>query len=260
MKEIYDKIGFNYNSTRKADPHILERIFYHLSPVKEKKYLDIGCGTGNYTIALHQKGIDMVGVDPSLEMLKVAKSKNDTIEWKLGKAEAIPIENEKVDGIIVCLTLHHWKNLKQGFKELFRILNTTGKIIIFTSTPLQMQGYWLNRHFPKMMKDSILQMPSYEKIEKSMAQNGFEIIKTEPYFVKKDLQDLFLYSGKHRPELYLNKSIRQGISSFSSLSNAKEVEKGLENLANDIETRTISTIIQNYENDIGDYLFIVAKR
>jgi predicted TPR repeat methyltransferase len=73
MPEVkYDKIGIGYNSTRQADPYLTERLLYHLQPKNNKLYLDIGCGTGNYTCALDDKGISFIGVEPSGEMLREA--------------------------------------------------------------------------------------------------------------------------------------------------------------------------------------------
>ena len=83
MTEKYDIIGKGYNTTRKADPYLSSRLFHLLSPVKGETYLDIGCGTGNYTIALNEMGVDFIAIDPSEEMLKIARSKNSNIDWKL---------------------------------------------------------------------------------------------------------------------------------------------------------------------------------
>src|SRR5687768_5633505 len=102
---IYDQIGLTYNSTRRADPYLLERMCSLLSPQKDKQYLDIGCGTGNYTIALAQKGVSFVGVDPSEVMLKEAKSKSDKVEWVSGVSENIPFKNETFGGALGVLTL-----------------------------------------------------------------------------------------------------------------------------------------------------------
>ena len=40
--------------------------------------LDLGCGTGNITLRLSQKGFDMIGVDSSLDMLDVAREKAES--------------------------------------------------------------------------------------------------------------------------------------------------------------------------------------
>ncbi len=260
MQEKYDIIGVNYNSTRKTDPYLFERLHKLLSPSTEGIYLDIGCGTGNYTSAFAKKGYQFIGIDPSEEMLTKAKNQNSNSTWKIGKAENIDLPSESVDGITASLTLHHWQDLDQGFSELNRVLKPNGKIIIFTATPEQMKGYWLNHYFPKMLVDSMIQMPTYDHIETSLKSNNLAIESTEKYFIQPDLQDLFLYSGKHNPKLYFDPSVRHGISSFSSLSNAEEVQKGLERLEKDILSREINNVIKKYENTKGDYLFMIIKK
>lgn len=44
--------------------------------VSEGLILDLGCGTGNITERLAQKGYDMIGIDNSLEMLSIALEKS----------------------------------------------------------------------------------------------------------------------------------------------------------------------------------------
>lgn len=260
MKAKYDDIGINYNETRSADPYIANQLLKRLQPKTNGLYLDIGCGTGNYTDAFYNKGFKFIGVDPSERMLQKGKLKNPNIRWILGHAENIPLHNEYVDGIIGSLTLHHWNDLDKSFLELNRVLKPSGRVVFFTSTPKQMKGYWLNHYFPKMLEDSMQQMPSLGTLEKAMTLAGFSEIKTKAYFIKPDLKDLFLYCGKQHPKHYLKPEIRRGISSFSSLANKKEVKKGLISLETDIESNIISEIITSYENDLGDYLFIVAKK
>lgn len=260
MKAKYDNIGLNYNETRKADPYIAKQLIKKLNPSLSGLYLDIGCGTGNYTNVFQKQGFQFIGIDPSERMLEKAKLKNANITWKLGKAENITLETEGVDGIIGSLTIHHWIDLEKSFTEMYRVLKPKGNIVIFTSTPKQMKGYWLNHYFPKMLEDSMLQMPSLDAVEKAMTLAGFSEIKTEPYFIKPDLKDLFLYCGKQNPKLYLDAAIRHGISSFSSLANKYEVENGLAKLKKDIESNKIHNIIRSYENNLGDYLFISGKK
>ena len=114
--------------------------------------------------------------------------------------------------------------------------------------------------FPKMLEDSIVQMPTFQNIKNAMKYAGFSISQTETYAIKPDLKDLFLYCGKQNPKLYSNPVIRQGISSFSSLANKNEVEKGLIKLENDIANKSINKIKESYDNDLGDYLFIFGEK
>ena len=260
MSEKYDHIGIDYNLTRKADDYLVKRLFYHLSPASGEWYLDIGCGTGNYTIALYHKDLQFIGIDPSHQMLNKAKAKNTAIDWRIGKAEDIPLSDESVGGSIATLTLHHWVNLHKGFQELSRVLKPNAKVVCFTSTPKQMKGYWLNHYFPKMMEHSIAQMPSGETIAHHLRANGFNVLTFEKYAVKADLQDLFLYSGKHHPKRYLNEQIRKGISSFSALADDTEIREGLFKLEKDMENGSIHQIMEHYRNTDGDYLFIIGQK
>ena len=256
----YDKIGVDYNLTRKADPYLTERLFHHLRPTPDGTYLDIGCGTGNYTHEFAKKGFDFIGVDPSRSMLEKAKLKNPSVLWKLGSAENIGLPKSSVDGIIGFLTLHHWANLEMGFSELYKVLKAGGRFVFFTATPRQMKGYWLNHYFPKMLSDSIIQMPTLEKIKTIMSVCGFVSPQTHKYAVQPDLEDQFLYCGKLNPKLYFDPKIRKGISSFSSLSTRKEVREGLLELQRDVNSGKIKNVMKTYENDLGDYLFITGEK
>ncbi|CAL2102654.1 Class I SAM-dependent methyltransferase [Tenacibaculum sp. 190130A14a] len=260
MNVKYDKIGKGYNQTRKADKYLTERLLFLLKPQPSKLYLDIGCGTGNYTNQFQQRGYSFIGIDPSETMLFKAKEKNNRIDWRIGTAENTQLNSDSIDGIIASLTIHHWKDINLAFRELFRVLKPNCKLVLFTSTQEQMQGYWLNEYFPKMLEDSINQMPKHEDILDALQSSGFKRNTSEKYFIKPDLEDKFLYCGKQNPQMYFNEAIRNGISSFSDLSNKTEIERGLQKLKRDIDTNQINAIINKYENDLGDYLFITAKK
>ncbi|MEL6633330.1 MAG: class I SAM-dependent methyltransferase [Bacteroidota bacterium] len=260
MTAKYNRIGKNYNQTRKADPYLASRMKYHLQLKPGKRYLDIGCGTGNYTSVLTQSGGQFIGVDPSARMLEMAKEKDPTIDWLIGTAESLEMPAESVDGILASLTLHHWDSLPNGFRHLYAALKTGGRMVIFTSTPDQMEGYWLNHYFPQMMKDSIVQMPSKEEVVNALVGADFHIVSEEIYEVKPDLQDGFLYVGKHDPSRYLDPSLRKGISSFSALAHREEVKNGLTKLQNDIQSGEIKQVQSAFIHEKGDYLFIIAAK
>ncbi|MBV8391235.1 MAG: class I SAM-dependent methyltransferase, partial [Mucilaginibacter sp.] len=194
---LYDNIGKGYNSTRQADPYLAERLYDLLLPQKGALYIDIGCGTGNYTTALTSKGLAFYGIEPSEEMLKIARSGKNDVKWFIGTAENIPTEDALFDGAIATLTIHHWADLVKAFHEINRVLKPEATLVLFTATPSQMRGYWLNHYFPVMLERSIAQMPSLEVVVNALIDAGFMISNTEKYFITPDLQDHFLYSGKH---------------------------------------------------------------
>lgn len=257
---IYNSIGKGYSTTRAADLEIVSRFLEFLQPSQGGLYAEIGCGTGNYTIALQGNGYKMVGLDPSRYMLETARERDNSIEWIEASAEQLPILNDTLDGVICCMTIHHWSDLVAGFSEIQRVLRNDGKFILFTSTKEQMAGYWLNHYFPEMMRLSIAQMPSQLQILDALKHCNLTICKSAEYFVSSELKDKFLYCGKMKPSLYLDSEIRRGISSFSLKSPLLELEHGLDRLATDIKTGEIREVMDRYTNDLGDYLFLMAKK
>lgn len=257
---LYNQIGVHYNETRSADPYLVSRFRALLTPLAGANYLDIGCGTGNYTCALAAESYQFCGIDPSEIMLEKARQKTDChVIWQKGTAEDLSFENEFFSGAICSLTIHHWQDLKKGFSEIHRVLKPKSKFVLFTAFPEQMEHYWLKHYFPRMMRDSTKQMPSFSIVKNALESANFEIAERENYFIKDDLRDHFLYCGKNRPELYLRVRVQRGISSFSTLANKDEVEIGLQHLAEDIRENRISGIIKNYKSVEGDYAFIIAE-
>ncbi|MEP6948572.1 MAG: methyltransferase domain-containing protein [Ginsengibacter sp.] len=257
---LYNIIGTDYNATRQSDPYIAGRLLQHLNPQITGTYLDIGCGTGNYTISLAGEGINFWGIDPSEKMIREAKTKSGKPVWLIGSAEQIPANNQHFNGAIAVLTIHHWTHVEKSFNELSRVLKNDGRLIIFTATPEQMKGYWLNHYFPGMLRRSIDQMSSFESIQSAAQKAGFTTTATEKYFIQKDLKDLFLYSGKQRPEIYFNHLTRKGISSFAALSTKDEMHRGLLQLQSDIDTKEFEGVKSTFNTDSGDYLFIIMEK
>lgn len=259
MMPIYDQIGQGYNQTRTADPFLRDRLFTLLSPKTGKTYLDIGCGTGNYTAALYEKGTSLYGIDTSEEMLSKARRQHPSMRWQQGSAESIPFEDGHFDGAIASLTLHHWTDLEAGMKEVYRVVKQ-GRWVIFTAFPKQMQNYWLNAYFPQMIEDSIAVMPSQARVEAALKAAGWRNLVLEPYSIKPDLQDLFLYSGKYAPERYSDPNFRQGISSFRLQANAQEVQQGLKQLEADIQSGRWKEVVKQFDDAGGDYVFVVVEK
>ena len=256
---LYDNIGVNYDATRRADPYLKGRLAHHLAPAPGGRYLDIACGTCNYTGLLAADGGTWFGLDVSAGMLRTARRKLGSIHLVRGDAASLPFGDGVFDGALCTMALHHLPDLLAAFREAFRVLRH-GKLVIFTSTCDQMAGYWLNEYFPIAMERSANQMPSMDSITTALNEAGFGLCHMEHYYVLPDLQDLFLYAGKHRPEIYLDETIRRGISTFSTLADPQELAEGCARLQRDIELGLIGLVADRYQNHAGDYLFIVASR
>lgn len=253
----YDRIGIGYDTTRRADPYIAGRLFELLKAPVGARVLDVACGSGNYTAALARRGLRMVGVDQSATMLDAARHKSTDVHWCRGEVGALPFADARFDGALCTLALHHFPDLRVAIGEMRRVMRG-GRLVFFTATREQMRGYWLNAYFPIAMERSIEQMPDWCDVESALLAAGFSVIRAEPYDVQPDLQDFFLYSGKLRPEIYLDPNVRAGISTFSLLADADEVDSGCRKLAGDLAGEIITNVLDRYRHSRGDYLFVVA--
>ena len=256
---VYDQIGSGYDAVRRADPYLTGRLMHLLNLSPGDTCLDIGCGTGNYTSALAGAGVSIVGLDFSARMISQAKEKHPTLPWVQGDATTLPFADGSFSGAISTLAVHHFPAFPPACHEVYRTLKH-GRWVIFTALPEQMMNCWLLEYFPRAVEGSIQQMMDLGRIADGLEKAGFSRISTEPYDIRDDLQDRFLYAGKHRPEIYLDPEIRAGISTFTLMADPEEVEQGCRRLADDIESGVIQDVIRTYEHEGGDYMFVIAEK
>ena len=255
---LYDRIGSTYASSRCADPAIAQTLARELRLAPTGIYLDLACGTGNYTVALNALGGSWSAVDLSEVMLAQARQKCDTVAWAQSSADALPFSDAVFDGAICTLAVHHFPDLDAPFTEVRRTLRS-GSFVVFTGLAEQMRHYWLCHYFPETMARSIEKMPSEAQIRAALSRSGFKSVVVTPFFVTNELEDLFLYSGKHRPDLYLDPAVRANISSFASLAPVEELEDGLVRLAADLHSGAFAAVKARYATGSGDYAYIVAR-
>ncbi len=258
MQPHYDLIGSTYARSRCADQGIVQLLAHELQLDPASAYLDLGCGTGSYTTALSAMGGAWSAIDASEVMLAQARSKPSSVTWTQSNADLLPFADDAFDGAICTLAIHHFENLEAPFAEVYRTLRA-GSFVIFTGLAEQMRRYWLWHYFPEMMERATANMPSEPLIREALAHAGFKSITVKPFLVSNDLQDLFLYSGKHRPELYLDAAIRANMSSFARLSSPSEVKTGLDKLKADLQSGAFAAVKNRYATEMGDYAVISAR-
>ncbi len=99
--------------------------------------LDVACGTGSFSLALAEKGIDVIAADPSNGMLTVAREKAETagqdILFLCQAAEELELYGT-VDGAVCCLdSINHItdsETLLAAFRRISLFLEQ-GKLFIF---------------------------------------------------------------------------------------------------------------------------------
>lgn len=94
--------------------------------------VDIGIGTGNLAQKFISKVERLIGVDPSPEMLKIAKKKLPAIETRQGNFLELSVADNCADLIVSSYALHHLTEEEKvkALEEMSRALKSRGKVII----------------------------------------------------------------------------------------------------------------------------------
>ena len=254
---IYDRIGVGYDATRRADLSIVQLLSQNIGESSES-IMDLGCGTGNYSIALADLGYVTTGVDPSSTMLAAATAKRADLKWIMASADSLPFESSSFETVIAVNVVHHFRRGNE-FEEIRRVLKDNGNLVIFASMAEQIRRYWLAHYFPIAIERSAEEALSESRIQAIGKAAGLKVKSRIPWHQPADPVDFFLYCGKHRPELYLEPAVRAGISTFTKLADKVEIDHGLRRLQDDIDSGAVKEIIQNSISDEGDYELIVLS-
>ncbi len=94
------------------------------------KVLEIGCGTGHFSTYFKELGADVVGLDTSPEMLKVAKDLRGELEIDFNKGDAyhLPFADDSFDLVAMITTLEFISSPKKALEEAFRV--SKGKVFL----------------------------------------------------------------------------------------------------------------------------------
>lgn len=109
----------------------LEYAFHVLGDVRGKTILEYGCGDGQNTVVLANRGAKVIALDLSAELLAVAKKRLeingcDEVELLLGSAHSLPLPDESVDVVFGIAILHHL-DLELAGREVRRVLRKGGR-------------------------------------------------------------------------------------------------------------------------------------
>ena len=106
---------------------------------KGKVVLDIASGSGYGTQLLSKHAKKVYGIDVSQEAVDYSNQyfPGENIEYIVGDAEVIPLEDESVDLVVTFETIEHVKNYKLFLTEIKRILRPGGVVIVSTPNDLE---------------------------------------------------------------------------------------------------------------------------
>jgi len=255
----YNSIGVTYHLTRQAEPRIVEQLIKLLDLHHGAAIADIGAGTGNYSFALAELGYNVRAIEPSLIMRSQAMM-HPLIKWYDAYAEAIPLPDRSVNGVICTLALHHFKDMLASIIEMRRICED-GPIVLFTFDPRQGEHFWLFDYFPAFNTDAERIFPPIEQVASQFANGGRCHTDIYPFPLPVDLLDNFCAANWQNPNRYLDPTIRAGISSFAC-AEPEAVRRGLTALVQDLATgrwkMLYGDILNKNEFDAG-YRFLRVR-
>jgi len=136
VKEDYNAIADTYAKCYSEIDYCKTYIDEFIANLSGKKVLDIGCGAGQITDYLTQKGFEVIGLDFSHKLLKIAKRNFPNSKFIL--ADICEYEqNEQVDGIITKDVLFHLsdENLVSVLQKFRRMIKPNGNLCIIMDMP-----------------------------------------------------------------------------------------------------------------------------
>ncbi len=163
-----------YDELRPADANWWElfALLVAEGDLRGRRVLDVGCGTGRLAAALAEReGCKVWGVDPSAEMLEVARGRvPENVGLKQGLAEELPFKDGWFERSVTQLSLHLWDR-PRAFAELRRVV--TGRAVLATFDPAHFPGFWLNAFFPSIERIDLARFPDGETLECELRAAGF---------------------------------------------------------------------------------------
>lgn len=219
LNSLYSKYYYSSSVSKKVLENAKELFKLYsvkFKNIKNPKLLEIGCNDG-YLLQFFMKNFDVLGIDPSKNMTKIAKTKNikvinDFFTFK--SANMIKKKYGKFDLIIANNVFAHNPNMISIMRSVRRLISDNGLVSIEVQDGEQ------------LLKDGLFDMIYHEHFyyfEKNTFKNllaltGFKIIKSEKINLHgKSLRILFQKSKIEEVNYFKRKS--NLISNFKNKMN-----------------------------------------
>jgi len=128
----YDRISRSFSS---AIEHCVDR----LNPTLSDRIEDVATGTGWASRSVARLGAQVVGIDiagPLLDAAReIALEQNLAIDYRIGDAEALPLDDGGFDGVISTFGVMFVPNQQRAASELARVCRSGGRLAIAAWLP-----------------------------------------------------------------------------------------------------------------------------
>ena len=151
-----------------------------------KCVLDAGTGTGRFAIYLAQRGLNVVAIDSSKEMIEIARKKVEQagcqhrIQFIVADIENLPLRDNSVDGLCSLIVLIHLDCRDYAVSELSRVLKSDGILVLDVPHKLLSRAY---RPFLSLVGKTTF--PDYHyslgEIKRLLLANSVELVERRAY-------------------------------------------------------------------------------
>ena len=169
----YSELAAAYAQYRRVHPKVLRSLLAAAST--ESRILEVGCGTGNYLIAICETvGCRCSGCDPSQEMLSQARAQNGQVQLTRGSAEALEYPSGSFDLVFSVDVIHHVHDRPRFFQEAVRVLRPGGKVCTVTDSERVIRNRQpLTVYFPETVAVDLARYPTLAELRAAMSDAGF---------------------------------------------------------------------------------------
>ncbi len=172
------------------------------------RIVDVACGTGDmmdfWRDRSEKAGIaigEIVGVDPSVGMVDVARKKYPKFNYHIAPATEIPLEDASADFVSITYGIRNVVERAQALDEFNRVLKKGGLVVILefmkneNPSPIaKVMNYYTNNILPKVggfisknleayeyLPNSIETFSTVANMQKELEEAGFEMLYTKSF-------------------------------------------------------------------------------
>lgn len=144
--------------------------------------LDLGCGTGLFTIPLaKQLGYQTTGADCSSSMLQVARKKQDSeiVQWDRQEATALTYEDSCFDIVFMSNLLDLVKSPHMVVRECWRVLRPEGVLVYHYGALEDILSDPEHKFFPETVELDHLRTPARKQVESWFSQAALKNVASD---------------------------------------------------------------------------------
>lgn len=146
---------------------------------------DISCGTGTMLSRIcetYENDKALYGVDLSPRSIEAAERKvGERVHLKEGDIDDLPLDDGCVDIALNMHSFHHYPDPLNALKELRRILNDSGKLLLVENDYSFLKRLKVNlRHMRKRHRQGDVKMYSAAQLEDMIRRSGMKVVESKP--------------------------------------------------------------------------------